>query len=122
MAIDPRLGSELKTYTINLLNSIGKDVDRQIDKWSKPHVGFLSMLCAAYQRAVDNQTETFKESDEERRRSFERAIFSLELLSLGAFAWLGASLELKVGPRIFYEYEMETMSAGDAWEDRKSVV
>jgi hypothetical protein len=99
------LGSELKQYTVNLLFLIGKEVDGQFGKWNKPVVGFLAKYVAAHDKAAENQSETLKEYDEEVRRTLERTMFIIEILSVPAVAWLGAALELRVGPNLFYSYE-----------------
>src|SRR5215831_3632376 len=98
------LGSELKQYMINLLNSIEKEVEKRFEKWAKERVGFLAMLCYAQKDAAEEQAKVLKEQEEEKRRSFERALFVLEILTIGATSWLGATLEMKLGPKLFREY------------------
>ncbi len=99
------LGAELKQYTINILNSLGSEVDKQFEKWARPEIGFLAQLCRAQQAAVKEQAEVLNELAEDQRRSYERSLFVLEILTIPATSWLLATLELKVGKKIFYEYE-----------------
>lgn len=96
---------ELKQYTINLLNNIEKEVTAQFDKWVKPKVGFVDLLCTAFGDAANDQVAVLKDEQEEKRRAFERALFILNLCAIGATNWLGAAMELKLGPKIFFEYE-----------------
>jgi hypothetical protein len=99
------LNVELKQYTFNLLMLIGKEVDEQFTKWNQPNLGFLAKYVEAHSRAAKQQEETLKDYEEEKRRTMERTLFMIEVLSVPAVSWLGAALELRVGPKLFYEYK-----------------
>jgi hypothetical protein len=96
---------ELTQYLINLLNLIGKEVDQQFAKWSGLYTGFLDGYVAAHARAANSQEKVLAKYKEEQRRSMERSLFLMEILSIPAVSWLGAALEMRVGKRIFREYE-----------------
>ncbi|HLK65917.1 MAG TPA: hypothetical protein VKU19_20925 [Bryobacteraceae bacterium] len=113
------LPTELKQYTFNLLMLIGKEVEAQFAKWNKPQIGFLAKYVAANDRAAKNQTETLKDYDEEKKRTMERTLFMIEVLSVPAVAWLGAALELRVGPKLFYEYKDGFSLPGKAYLYKK---
>jgi hypothetical protein len=106
---------DLKQYAINLLDSVGDEIDQQFDKWAKPHVGFLDSLCAAHGDAADDQVGYLKEDAEDKRRAFERAMFVLSLLQLGATDWLGAAIELRLAPKLVQEYEKIPIKLPERW-------
>ncbi len=109
------LEDELSQYTINTLNNLIREIDAQFGKWSQERVGFLALLCLAQQQAIDRQSEILRQDEEERRRSYERSMFVFSLISIGATAWLGAALELKLGPKLFSEYEQAAVILPRAW-------
>jgi hypothetical protein len=84
---------------------MGKEVDDQFGKWNKPNIGFLTNFVDAHGVAAKNQETTLKDYEEETKRTMERMLFMIEVLSIPAVAWLGAALELRVGAQIFAEYE-----------------
>jgi len=68
MATDPHLGSDLKQYTIDLLNSIAKNVDR-FDKWRTPQIGLLAQYLDACESGAENQKTGLKGFKEQFRRA-----------------------------------------------------
>src|SRR5579862_188809 len=99
------LNTDINQYTFNLLTLMGKEVDDQFAKWNKPNVGFLAKFVDAHGVAAKNQEATLKDYEEETKRTMERMLFMIEVLSIPAVAWLGAALELRVGAKLFSEYE-----------------
>ena len=105
------VASELKQYTINTLNLLGKEIDDQYDKWAKERTGFFALLCGAHGDAAKEQAKVLKQQQDEERRAFERAMFIFSILGVFAIDTVGAAIELKLAPKLIGEYE-KVMVAG----------
>ena len=108
-------GVELKGYVTTLLETLGKDVDKQFDKWCDPVTGYLTHLISCYEGAQNDQISVLQQQEQERQRALQRALFVMNFLAIGATAWLGVALEKVAGPRLFFEYEQVGMVLPVNW-------
>ncbi len=106
---------EVKQYAINLLDSLGKEITAQFEKWNKPKVGFLDLLCGAHDDAAGDQAAVFKQAEEEKAAAQERAMLVFSILQLAATDWLGAVIELKLVPKIASRYSKTNFSLPANW-------
>lgn len=99
------IAKSLAQYAYNLIGTqLKTEIEFQFDAWMGP-ASFTARVGEAVDTATKTQTETIKASEEEKKRTIEKAMFFFSIIAPIGLSWMAGKLQYSVGPKIYTKYK-----------------